>query len=151
MTGITQATKVKQYTDTKAVNELDLQDALSKLREGDVTLEELNLNNHPDMTEEILTEIVELMKNNTSVKKLLLANTQLKDPLAMVRFHLDKKTEVDTSFFSFNFLSTCKLRNKLISHNFQNILSTAEFLISTLQLIDKFFLLSDANDINHKI
>lgn len=80
---------MKQYTDTKAVNELDLQDALSKLREGDVTLEELNLNNHPDMTEEILAEIVELMKNNTSVKKMLLANTQLKDHLAMVGFYFD--------------------------------------------------------------
>lgn len=87
ITGITQATKVKQYTDTKAVNELDLQDALSKLREGDVTLEELNLNNHPDMTDEILTEIVELMKNNTSVKRMLLANTQLKEHHAMVSFY----------------------------------------------------------------
>ena len=87
ITGITQATKVKQYTDTKAVNELDLQDALSKLREGDVTLEELNLNNHPDMTDEILTEIVELMKNNTSVKRMLLANIQLKEHHAMVSFY----------------------------------------------------------------
>ena len=78
---------MKQYTDTKAVNELDLQDALSKLREGDVTLEELNLNNHPDMTDEILTEIVELMKNNTSVKRMLLANTQLKEHHAMVSFY----------------------------------------------------------------
>lgn len=89
MVGITKATKVKEYTDTKAVNELDLQDALTKLREGDVTLEELNLNNHPDMTEEILAEIVELMKNNTSIKRLLLANTQLKDPLAMVEFYFE--------------------------------------------------------------
>ena len=87
ITGITQATKVKQYTDTKAVNELDLQDALSKLREGDVTLEELNLNNHPDMTDEILAEIVELMKNNTSVKRMLLANTQFKEHHAMVSFY----------------------------------------------------------------
>ena len=86
ITGITQATKVKQYTDTKAVNELDLQEAMSKLRAGDTTLEELNLNNHPDMTEDILVEIVDLLKNNTSVKKLLLANTQLKDHLALVCF-----------------------------------------------------------------
>lgn len=81
--GITQATKVKQYTDTKAVNELDLPDALSKLKEGDASLEELNLNNHPDMTEDILVEVVDNLKNNTSLKKLHLANTQMKDHLAL--------------------------------------------------------------------
>lgn len=79
---------MKQYTDTKAVNELDLPDALSKLKEGDASLEELNLNNHPDMTEDILVEVVDNLKNNTSLKKLHLANTQMKDHLALVSFYV---------------------------------------------------------------
>ncbi|XP_066912396.1 tropomodulin-2-like [Clytia hemisphaerica] len=77
--GITKATKVKEYTDNEAVNELDMEEALAKLKAGDETLEELNLNNHQEVTEDILMDIVEHLKNNTSLKKLHLANTQMKD------------------------------------------------------------------------
>lgn len=77
--GITAATKVKQYADVNAVNELDLNGALSKLKSGDETFEELNLNNHNDVTEEILLEVVQSLQNNHNLKKLYLANTQMKD------------------------------------------------------------------------
>ena len=82
--GITAATKTKQYADVNAINELDLEDALKKLKDRDESLTELNLNNHKDITEEVLTEVIENMKGNTIIKKLYLANTQMKDPICKV-------------------------------------------------------------------
>ena len=61
-----------------------MEEALAKLKAGDETLEELNLNNHQEVTEDILMDIVEHLKNNTSLKRLLLANTQMKDHVGEV-------------------------------------------------------------------
>jgi len=83
--GITQATKVKQYADVNAVNELDIEEAIQKLKKGDEDLEELNLNNHKDVTDDILLDVIGHIKGNKSLKRLLLANTQMKDHIAQVR------------------------------------------------------------------
>jgi len=83
--GITQATKVKQYADVNAVNELDIEEAIQKLKKGDEDLEELNLNNHKDVTNDILLDVIGHIKGNKSLKRLLLANTQMKDHIAQVR------------------------------------------------------------------
>lgn len=85
MVGITQATKVKQYADVNAVNELDIEEAIQKLKKGDEDLEELNLNNHKDVTNDILLDVIGHIKGNKSLKRLLLANTQMKDHIAQVR------------------------------------------------------------------
>ena len=61
-----------------------MEEALAKLKAGDETLEELNLNNHQEVTEDILMDIVEHLKNNSSLKRLLLANTQMKDHVGEV-------------------------------------------------------------------
>lgn len=67
-----------------AVNELDLEDALQKLKSSDESMTELNLNNHKDMTEEILLDVISQVKGNKVLKKLYLANTQMKDPVCKV-------------------------------------------------------------------
>ncbi|XP_065660559.1 tropomodulin-1 isoform X2 [Hydra vulgaris] len=77
--GITKATKTKQYTDINAINELDLDKALTRLTSFDETLTELNLNNHKDITVEKLTLIADNLKENKFLKTLLLANTQMTD------------------------------------------------------------------------
>lgn len=82
--GITTATKVKQYVDVNAVNELDINEAMQKLKSSDESLSELNLNNHKDLTEEILLDVIAHLKGNTILKKLYLANTQMKDPVCKV-------------------------------------------------------------------
>lgn len=84
--GITTATKVKQYVDVNAVNELNLEEALQKLKSSDTTLTELNLNNHKDVTEEVLLDVIAQLKGNSILKNLYLANTQMKDPVAKVSY-----------------------------------------------------------------
>ncbi|KXJ07987.1 tropomodulin-3 [Exaiptasia diaphana] len=74
--GIVMGAKVKK-TDLTAINELDLDKAMKKLRRNDGGLTKLNLNNHNDVTPKILEEIAELLKTNTHLKYLELANTQM--------------------------------------------------------------------------
>lgn len=72
-------------TDLTAVNELDLDKAMKKLRRNEPGLTKLNMNNHNDVTPEILEEIAELMKKNTHLKTLELANTQMTCLIGEVR------------------------------------------------------------------
>ncbi|XP_031564455.1 tropomodulin-1-like [Actinia tenebrosa] len=74
--GIVMGARVKK-TDLTAVNELDLEKAMKKLRENDPSLTKLNLNNHKDVTPAILEEIADLMMTNDHLKHLELSNTQM--------------------------------------------------------------------------
>ncbi|KAK3713412.1 hypothetical protein QZH41_008511 [Actinostola sp. cb2023] len=74
--GIVMGAKIKK-TDLTAINELDLDKAMKKLRRNEPGLTKLNLNNHRDVTPKILEEIAELMKTNKHLKYLELANTQM--------------------------------------------------------------------------
>jgi len=83
--GITKATKTKQYTDINAINELDLEAAMERLRSDDPSLVELNLNNHLDITETHLLEVGKLLKSNKYLTTLYLANTRMLDtPCKMI-------------------------------------------------------------------
>lgn len=82
--GITVATKTKQYTDINAVNELDLVEAMGKLKSYDPSLTELNLNNHKEVTEDILMAVAENLMDNQHLKTLYLANTQMTDGVCKV-------------------------------------------------------------------
>jgi len=80
--GVVKSTKVKKYTDINAVNELDLEKALRELEENDPNLVELNLNNHKDVTPEVLSTVAKKLKTNRHVKRLFLANCRMRDPSA---------------------------------------------------------------------
>lgn len=82
--GITKATKTKTYTDINAINELDLEEALDRLKAHDETLEELNVNNHKDMDIDKLLLIVNLVEENKHLKRLYMANTLMPDRVCKV-------------------------------------------------------------------
>lgn len=81
--GIVMGARVKK-TDLTAVNDLDLDKAMKKLRKNDPGLTKLNLNNHKDVTPAILEEIAELMLRNNHLKYLELANTQMTSMIGKV-------------------------------------------------------------------
>ena len=79
------ATKIKK-PDLTAVNELDLGKAMEQFKRNDAKLTNLNLNNHRDVTTEILEDVAKALKSNTNLKHLQLANTQMTDKTAKVFF-----------------------------------------------------------------
>lgn len=83
MLGIVKAAKIKK-PDLTAVNELDLEKALDQLKSNDAKLTNLNLNNHREVTTEVLEDVAKALKNNTNLKHLQLANTQMTDMTAKV-------------------------------------------------------------------
>ena len=83
MLGIVKAAKIKK-PDLTAVNELDLGKALDQLKSNDAKLTNLNLNNHREVTTEVLEDVAKALKNNTNLKHLQLANTQMTDMTAKV-------------------------------------------------------------------
>lgn len=83
MVGIVKAAKIKK-PDLTAVNELDLEKALDQLKNNDAKLTNLNLNNHREVTTEVLEDVAKALKNNTNLKHLQLANTQMTDMTAKV-------------------------------------------------------------------
>lgn len=83
MLGIVKAAKIKK-PDLTAVNELDLEKALDQLKSNDAKLTNLNLNNHQEVTTEVLEDVAKALKNNTNLKHLQLANTQMTDMTAKV-------------------------------------------------------------------
>lgn len=78
------STKIKKYTDVNAVNELDLENAMTQLNNDDPNLVELNLNNHKDVTPEVLSSVAAKLKDNKHLKRLYIANCKMKDPVAKV-------------------------------------------------------------------
>ena len=82
------STKYKKYTDINAVNELDLEKAMRELEENDPSLVELNLNNHKDVTPEVLSTVARELKTNKNLKRLYLANCRMRDPSAKVIIRL---------------------------------------------------------------
>ena len=88
MLGIVKAAKIKK-PDLTAVNELDLQKALDQLKNNDPKLTNLNLNNHREVTTEVLEDVAKALKNNSNLKHLQLANTQMTDMTAkvLIYFH----------------------------------------------------------------
>ena len=84
MLGIVKAAKIKK-PDLTAVNELDLKKSMDQLKNNDPKLTNLNLNNHQEVTTEILEDVAKAIKSNTNLKHLHLANTQMTDMTAKVR------------------------------------------------------------------
>lgn len=82
--GIVKAAKIKK-PDLTAVNEVDLNKAMDQLKSNDGKLTTLNLNNHQEVTTEVLEDVAKAMKTNTNLKHLHLANTQMTDKTAKVR------------------------------------------------------------------
>ena len=84
LTGVVKSTKYKKYTDINAVNELDLEKAMRELEDNDPSLVELNLNNHKDVTVEVLSNVARKLKTNKYLKRLYIANCRMRDPSAKV-------------------------------------------------------------------
>ena len=76
--------KCSKDKDVDAVNELDLADALEKLKSNDPELTVLNANNHKDCNEEAIESIIKSISNNTYLKVPSLANAQIHDQHAKV-------------------------------------------------------------------
>ena len=80
------STKGKKDNNLNAVNELDLADALEKLKLNDPNLTSLNVNNHKDINDlNAIQRIIECLPDNTNLKILCMANTQMHDRHAKVR------------------------------------------------------------------
>ena len=61
-------------------------DAIALLEENDVSLTELNLNNHPLINSEHLQQIMESLKSNTCVESVSLVNVKMADKHATVSY-----------------------------------------------------------------
>ena len=122
--GITIATKTKQYTGVNAINELDLEVALDRLKSYDETLTELNLNNHKDLDEEKLFLVARNLNDNKHLKSLYMANTQMGDRVCKV------STIEDFLFIQGFLYSVVMIRIKNLFHHFskgkQNMLGYME-------------------------
>jgi len=70
--------------DEDAVNNLDVDKALEQLRKNDPELKELNLNNIKNISIDRLCEIGDLLKTNTNLEKLFMANTRATEKVARV-------------------------------------------------------------------
>ena len=93
-------TKQKKDNSLNAVNELDLADALEKLKSNDPNLTNLNINNHKDINElNAIEMIIECIPNNTQLKSLSMANTQMHDRHAKVRMVSGTVTHKDIPCF----------------------------------------------------
>lgn len=57
---------------------------MGKLKSYDPSLTELNLNNHKEVTEDILMAVAENLMDNQHLKTLYLANTQMTDAVCKV-------------------------------------------------------------------
>ena len=62
----------------------DLEQMVESVRDDDPTLTDLNLNNHPLMTPEIIHQLLSALENNTHITKLSLANIKFNDDHAAV-------------------------------------------------------------------
>ena len=80
------ASKQKKDPSLKAVNELDLANALQKLESNDPSLTNLNVNNHKDIDElDAINRIIECIPGNTNLNVLSMANTKMCDRHVKVR------------------------------------------------------------------
>lgn len=103
--GVVKATKIKK-PDLTAVNELDMEKAMEQLKRNDAKLTNLNLNNHRDVTTEILEDVAKGLKSNTNLKHLQLANTQMTDKTAkMFADALSKNKTLESINLESNFLT----------------------------------------------
>ena len=68
-----------QTPDTVQISEI-----LRRLKKSDPTLTEIAMNNYKDV-DSVLVEIAILLKRNNYVKKLSVANTQMKPAICLVR------------------------------------------------------------------
>ena len=62
---------------------VQIYEIVQRLRDGDPTLTEIAMNNTNDI-DGVLIEVAELLKTNTTVRKLLVANTQMKPAICLV-------------------------------------------------------------------
>ena len=85
MLGIVKAARIKK-PDLTAVNELDLSKAMGQLKRNDPKLTSLNLNNHQEVTTEVLEDVAKALNTNTNLKDVHLANTQMTDKTAKVLY-----------------------------------------------------------------
>lgn len=103
--GVVKATKIKK-PDLTAVNELDMEKAMEQLKRNDAKLTNLNLNNHRDVTVEILEDVAKALKSNTNLKHLQLANTQMTDKTAKIFAEaLSKNKTLESINLESNFLT----------------------------------------------
>lgn len=103
--GVVKATKIKK-PDLTAVNELDMEKAVEQLKRNDAKLTNLNLNNHRDVTVEILEDVAKALKSNTNLKHLQLANTQMTDKTAKIFAEaLSKNKTLESINLESNFLT----------------------------------------------
>lgn len=99
-------TKQKKENDLNAINELDLADALEKLKSNDPNLTELNANNHKDINEEAIKSIIEGVSNNSHLKVLSLANAQIHDRHAKeLSYALGKNDTLESLNLESNYLT----------------------------------------------
>ncbi|XP_078525332.1 tropomodulin-4 [Lissotriton helveticus] len=78
---VVQPDTYKQVPD-EPPNPTNVEETLKKIKSNDKDLEEVNLNNIPDIPIPLLKDICEAMKTNTHVKKLSLVATRSNDPVA---------------------------------------------------------------------
>ncbi len=73
-----------QTPDTVQISEI-----LKRLKKSDPTLTAIAMNNYKDV-ESVLIDIARLLKKNIHVKKLSVANTQMKPAVCLVRLNKDR-------------------------------------------------------------
>lgn len=64
--------------------EINIPEALVFIQKDDSSLRHLNLNNHSDLTPDVLSQLFEALADNTRLRKLELANVKLGDTEAEV-------------------------------------------------------------------
>ena len=84
--GIVQGKRPKSMPDIlRTPDTVQISEILKRLRSGDTSLTEIGMNNYKDV-EKVLVEVAEILKTNTTVRKLSMANTQMKPAIGLVRY-----------------------------------------------------------------
>ncbi|EDV28955.1 uncharacterized protein TRIADDRAFT_49736 [Trichoplax adhaerens] len=91
-------------------NDTDIDESIEMLRNNDPNLRVLNLNNHKEINDNKLLEVIKALANNTSVKVIALVNTKMRDHAALeLSKALIKNSSIEELNIESNHISTIGL------------------------------------------
>lgn len=116
--GIVQGKRPKSMPDIlRTPDTVQISEILKRLRSGDTSLTEIGMNNYKDV-EKVLVEVAEILKTNTTVRKLSMANTQMKPAIGL------------------NFVETMKVNTTLESINMESNYLSGDVIAKLMKVLE---------------
>ncbi|RDD47059.1 Tropomodulin-2 [Trichoplax sp. H2] len=108
--GIVKYAKSRVEVPDEPDNDTDIDESIEMLRNNDPNLRVLNLNNHKEINDNKLLEVIKALANNTSVKVIALVNTKMRDHAALeLSKALIKNSSIEELNIESNHISTIGL------------------------------------------